>query len=154
MWVHRVGSISSGTYLPWPGRYQAQLVKSETEDQLSYSAEISKHQHWKEFDCNSQQTTFIPVLSTWCATVVGSGTGVVVGGCHWPLFEPSAGKKPMVYPKLILVSIGHPRAFFKLSIGKNWYKQTGADQIGPIHPPPSFSHHQTITRTLSIQIPY
>ena len=29
------------------------------------------------------------------------------------------------------------------------YKQTGLEQIGPIHPPPSFLHNQAITRTLT-----
>ena len=44
--------------------------------------------------------------------------------------------------------IGKPQSFFKLLIGKGPYKQTGLAQIGPIHPPPSFSHHQAITRPL------
>ena len=46
-------------------------------------------------------------------------------------------------------SMGHPHAFFKSLVGKSWYKQTGPAQIDPIHPPPSFSHHQAITRIIT-----
>ena len=52
------------------------------------------------------------------------------------------------YPSIskLYPSIGHPHAFFKLSIGKSWYK---LNRAGPIHPPPSFSHYQAITRTIT-----
>ena len=43
-------------------------------------------------------------------------------------------------------------AFFKLLIGKSWYKQTRPAQISPIHPPPSFSHYQATTRTITNQL--
>ena len=48
-------------------------------------------------------------------------------------------------------TIGNPQSFFKLLIGKGPYKQPGPAQIGPIHPPPSFSHHLAITRTITNQ---
>ena len=38
--------------------------------------------------------------------------------------------------------------FLKSSIGKGSCKQTGPAQIGSVHPPPSFLHHQAITRTI------
>ena len=52
----------------------------------------------------------------------------------------------------------HSHTFFKSSIVKSWYKQTGPAHIGPIHPSPSFSHHRAIIRTItnwqSVRIPY
>ena len=49
----------------------------------------------------------------------------------------------VAYPSIskLYPSIGHPHAFFKLSIGKSWYKQTGSAQS----PSPSSSHHEAIT---------
>ena len=79
------------------------------------------------------------------------------------LFSLHHRVKSITPPSLLVTDnlIGDPHAFFKLSIGKSWYKQIGPAQIGPIHPPPTFSHHQAITRTITnqrfeegVQIPY
>ena len=45
--------------------------------------------------------------------------------------------------------IGQPHAFYKTSIGKKCYTQTGPAQSSPVHPPHFFSNHQTITRTIA-----